>query len=136
MHCSALLILLSTLPVAFAQGYGDSGNSPATTSSSHPTTTSASVAGVHTVTVGANGALAFSPNTITAAVGDIVEYIFFPQTHSVAQSTFAEPCTPFSNGTSFFSGGMTTASGQNAKTFQITINDTSPIWFFCAFPGQ
>jgi len=136
MYYSTLPVLLSALPLVFAQGYGNPSNSKATTTSSSQaaSTTAAAVAGVHTVQVGANGNLAFSPNSITAAVGEIVEFHFFPPQHSVAQSSFAAPCTPFSNGTSFFSGGMTTSSGENANTFQITINDTAPIWFYCAFP--
>ncbi|KAE8447355.1 hypothetical protein EG329_010913 [Mollisiaceae sp. DMI_Dod_QoI] len=134
MFYSTLPIVLSVLPLALAQ-YG---NSKPTTASSQAasSTTAAAVAGVHTVQVGASGNLAFSPNSITAAVGEIVEFVFFPPQHSVAQSSFAAPCTPFSNGTSFFSGGMTTSSGTNANTFQITINDTAPIWFYCAFPGH
>jgi len=133
MYYSTLPIVLSALPLALAQ-YGNS--NPTTSSSQAASTTAAAAAGVHTVTVGANGNLAFSPNSITAAVGEIVEFHFFPPQHSVAQSSFAAPCTPFSNGTSFFSGGMTTSSGENANTFQITINNTAPIWFYCAFPGH
>jgi len=132
MHYSTISAVLCALPVALAQ-YGG-GNTPTTTTSSTASSgTTASVA-VHTVTVGANGALAFSPNNLTAAVGEIVEFVFYPQKHSVAQSSFAAPCTPFSNGTSFFSGGMSTTSGTNPNTFQITINSTAPIWFYCAFP--
>lgn len=134
MHYSTVSALLSAIPLALAQGYGNSGGS-STTSSAASTTTS-SVAGVHVVTVGEGGNLAFSPKSITAAVGEIVEFHFFPAKHSVAQSTFGAPCTPFSNGTSFFSGSMTTSSGENANTFQITINNTAPIWFYCAFPGH
>jgi len=137
MHYSTVSALLSALPLALAQGYGNSGDSSSTTSSAAASTTSSSsVAGVHVVTVGAGNNLAFSPNNITAAVGEIVEFHFYPPSHSVAQSSFAEPCTPFSNGTSFFSGGMTTSSGVNTNTFQITINNTAPIWFYCAFPGH
>ncbi|KAF8861458.1 Cupredoxin [Acephala macrosclerotiorum] len=135
MHYSTVSALLSALPLALAQGYGDSGDS-STTSSAAASTTTSSVAGVHVVTVGEGGKLAFSPNSITAAVGEIVEFHFFPPKHSVAQSTFGAPCTPFSNGTSFFSGSMTTSSGENANTFQITINNTAPIWFYCAYPGH
>ncbi|CZR53559.1 uncharacterized protein PAC_03438 [Phialocephala subalpina] len=135
MHYSTVSALLSALPLALAQGYGNSGDSSSTTSSAAASTTS-SVAGVHVVTVGAGNSLAFSPNSITAAVGEIVEFHFYPPAHSVAQSSFAAPCTPFSNGTSFFSGQMTTSSGVNTNTFQITINNTAPIWFYCGYPGH
>jgi len=133
MYYSTLPIILSLLPFALGQ-YGD--DSPSTiASSAAPSTTASSVAGVHIVAVGQTG-LAFSPNSITAAVGDTVEFQFYPEKHSVAQSSFAAPCTPFSNGTSFFSGSMSTTSGVNANTFQLKINDSSPIWFYCAYPGH
>ncbi|KAH8657181.1 Cupredoxin [Tricladium varicosporioides] len=82
-----------------------------------------------------DGALAFSPSTITAAVGSTVEFRFYPMKHSVAQGTFESPCTPGSN-TSFFSGGMATASGVNNMTFTLTIADDKPIYYYCAFPGH
>ena len=69
------IYLLSVLPVTFAQ-YGDygSGGSTASTTGAAPATTTASSSGsVHTVTVG-KGALAYSPNSIVAAKGDIVEF--------------------------------------------------------------
>ncbi|KUJ08953.1 Cupredoxin [Mollisia scopiformis] len=133
MFYSALAIVLSALPLAFAQ-YG---NDPASTTSSSPASVSTTSSGatVHVIKVG-DGALAFSPNNITAAVNDIVEFHFYPAKHSVAQSTFADPCVPLTNGTSFFSGSMSTTSGVNVNTFQLTINNTAPIWFYCAYPGH
>jgi plastocyanin len=94
------------------------------------TATSASGKLVHVVQVGASG-LTFTPNAITAAVGDIVEFQFYPQSHSVAQSTFAAPCMPL-NSSSFFSGPVPSTSGMATKTFQLEINNTTPIWFYCA----
>jgi plastocyanin len=66
------------------------------------------------VTVGQNGALAFSPNSIVAAVGSQVEFIYFPPTHSVVQAAFDAPCQPI-NDTGFFSGSFTTSSGPNVR---------------------
>jgi hypothetical protein len=51
------------------------------------------------ITVGAGGKLAYSPNDVTAAIGDTLEFVFEAGNHSVAQSTFAAPCQPISNGT-------------------------------------
>ena len=87
-------------------------------------------AAVHTVTVG-NGGLVFSPNNLTAAAGDTVVFSFYPSKHSVAQATFAKPCVPMDS-SSFFSGAMATTSGVNANTYTLTINDTTPIWFYCS----
>ena len=50
-------------------------------------------AATHSVTVGQNG-LSYSPNNIKAAVGDKVDFNFFPKNHSVVASSFAKPCVP------------------------------------------
>ena len=62
----------------------------------------------HEVTVGANGMLAFSPSSITALVGDSIEFTFYPKNHSVTQSTFSNPCVPIeqTTGTKGFDSGL------------------------------
>jgi len=133
MHFSSIY-LLSVLPFTLAQ-YGGNGGGGSTTSTTAvvPATTTASSSGtVHTVTAG-NGALKYVPNSITAAVGDTIEFHFYPPEHSVAQSSFAAPCVPLGP-TAFFSGPFTQSSGQNANVFTLTINDTNPIWFYCGVP--
>jgi len=133
MHFS-IVVFLSALPCAFAQyGGGGSNNSPTTTSASAASATTGSTPGVHTVAAG-NGNLAYSPNTIMAAVGETIEFHFFAPLHSVAQGDFSSPCTPSANGTGFFSGDITTTSGENANIFTLTVNDTNPIWFYCVIP--
>lgn len=95
---------------------------------------------VHTVQVGdKSGALKFYPEEIPdAAVGDLVQFQFYPVNHSVARSGFASPCVPLdpatANGTSgFFSGFMPVKpEDQYMPTFTIMINDTNPIWYYCA----
>src|SRR5436309_3187036 len=62
----------------------------------------------HRVAVGLGG-LQFQPNNIVAQPGDIVEFGFLAKNHSVAQSSFDEPCKPLvdpatSTQTGFFSG--------------------------------
>jgi len=64
----------------------------------------------HIVDVGKNG-LAFTPNSTKAAVGDIVEFHYFPKDHSVVQTSFAAPCQ-FNLPNPFFSGFMPTSSGE------------------------
>ncbi|KAK1593758.1 Cupredoxin [Colletotrichum navitas] len=87
----------------------------------------------HVVKVG-DGGLTFSPNDIKAAVGDLVEFQFYPKAHSVAQSAFDTPCTPLSNGTTtgFFSGPVPVTSGVGAMAWTLEIKDKSPKWFYCA----
>lgn len=133
MNTLLTLLLLAAFPTAFGQ-YGDPGPAatPTTTSS---TSRQSAVPGVQIVNVGQNG-LSFTPNTITAAVGSAVEFHFFPPTHSVAQSSFAEPCVPSSNNTGFWSGLIQASGGESSNVFRITINDTNPIWFYCAVPSH
>jgi hypothetical protein len=37
----------------------------------------------------------FTPNQLKADVGDVVEFWFYPQNHSVARSDFKSPCIPY-----------------------------------------
>lgn len=83
------------------------------------------------VQVAPGGQLVFNPNNFTAPNGTTVTFFFLaPITHSVTQSSFANPCTPLavsgSNATGFDSGLQT------GKEFSIKItNDQQPIWWFC-----
>ncbi|KAL7938830.1 Cupredoxin [Trichoderma chlorosporum] len=88
------------------------------------------------VTVGKDGAIQFSPDTLTAAVGDQVEFQFYGPSHSVVQASFDAPCAALSGGNGFFAGFNTNGNGPNPTSFTITVNDTKPIWFYCAFPGH
>ncbi|KAH8590165.1 Cupredoxin [Bisporella sp. PMI_857] len=129
-------LLVSLLPAVLAQ-YGGSSGSSSSTSAAAASTTASATKGIQTVLVGSPQTLVFSPNSIKADVGTVVEFVFYPNTHSVAQSSFAEPCEPLANGTGFYSGRQTTASGSTgANVFAITINDTKPIWYYCAFPSH
>ena len=94
----------------------------------------ATLAAQHIVAVGADGKLVYSPDTVQAAVGDTVVFEFFPGAHSVAQSTFDNPCQPATNG--IWSGFFTPASDKDSNVFEITINDTNPIWIYCAQVGH
>ena len=68
------------------------------------------------IAVGKDG-LVFTPNTVTAAKGDVIEYQFFPPTHSVIMGDFSNPCMPAKIG-GFFSGGFITSNGQNVRVLR------------------
>jgi plastocyanin len=92
---------------------------------------------VHVVTVSSSSAtLTYTPNNLTAAVGDMVQFQFAAGNHTVTQSTFDEPCQPIaknSNVTGFFSGfQLVTAGSTNVPTYTIEINSTTPIWVYCS----
>jgi plastocyanin len=82
-----------------------------------------------------NGGLTFTPNNIPASVGDKVLFMWAPTTanHTVTQSTAANLCTRKDLTTSFASGSH--AGAQNFS-FTVMVNDTAPIWFFCAVPNH
>ncbi|KAI9772616.1 MAG: hypothetical protein M1839_002429 [Geoglossum umbratile] len=72
------------------------------------------------------GGLIITPDTITAAVGDHVQFAFYPTGHTVTSSDFNTPCSP--NGlvnSGFINGGPD-------PVFVVLINDTNPIWLYCA----
>ncbi|KAM7218534.1 Cupredoxin [Rhypophila decipiens] len=88
------------------------------------------------IDVGKSG-LTFSPDSVTAKTGDVLEYHFHgPVPHSVAQSDFSSPCNPSKTG-GFYSGMIrTSGNGENSDVFRVTVNSTSPIFFYCGVPGH
>jgi hypothetical protein len=50
------------------------------------------------VTVGGSAGLVYTPNTIQAAIGDMVIFTFMSLNHTVTQSAFAAPCVKLSGG--------------------------------------
>ncbi|KAJ6520807.1 hypothetical protein DFH09DRAFT_1048263 [Mycena vulgaris] len=92
----------------------------------------------HIIKVGANGLNYTQPN-ITAAIGDIVIFEFHPKNHTVTQSSFLNPCKPLASTTGqagFKSGFMfVPPDATTFPTFNITINDTAPIWGYCGQQG-
>lgn len=93
-------MLFSIAALLLLQGFG------------HAQSTSSSL---QVVTVGENGNLRYSPESITAAVGSQVEFQFYGPTHSVVQGSFDEPCSAYNNGTGFFAGFMTKGTGPNVS---------------------
>jgi len=88
----------------------------------------------HTVTVGGPGdkVLLYTPESIQAAVGDIVHFIFLQQNHSVTESTFASPCIK-KEGTVNDSGLLPNPNGTviPAPTWQYTVTSEAPSWWYC-----
>ncbi|KAF8511556.1 hypothetical protein BU17DRAFT_77499 [Hysterangium stoloniferum] len=107
---------------------------------STPNPTPAAVPAVHTVQVGAGDILGYTPQNISAQINDIIQFIFY-DLHTVTQATFDTPCVPLnvsSNGAKngFDSGFITVGTNPTAlPTFNITVNDTDPIWAYCAVPA-
>ncbi|KAG7452800.1 Cupredoxin [Guyanagaster necrorhizus] len=83
------------------------------------------------VTVGGPGVLKFSPDSVTANVGDVLRFTFMQKNHTATQSTLASPCSPIENG---FDSGFVPVSDNTTSGFpvaELTISDTNPIWVYC-----
>jgi len=93
---------------------------------------------VHVIRVGStNGTLAYFPNNIKAAVGDMIQFQFAPANHTVTQSTFDQPCAPINmfnkNVTGFYSGFMpVSASSTTTPTYTIMVSNLTPMWIYCS----
>lgn len=116
---------------------------PATTTTGNnlPSRTLFQTGVTHTVVAGRGGALVFDPENVVAEVGDVIEWHFLPRNHSVAQSSFGEPCVPLKGDqpVGFFSGFQPVeadAAGQQQQApnvFQVVVPQTeTPIWYYCA----
>jgi plastocyanin len=112
--------------------YSSYPNSPA------PTPVSPSGNTIEVIVGGPNGNLTFTPSRVSAAPRDTIKFTFQVKNHTVTQSSFSAPCMPLTdktNGTriGFDSGYFPVAA--NATTFptwSLTINDTAPMWAYCA----
>jgi len=143
-YASALTLLSLPFLVAAQYGYGpdpDTTTAPAPATTKAATTAAAAASvpsappssnGRVNVDVAFNKTLTFNPDSFKAPNGTIVTF-YFPNagiSHSVTQSSFANPCTYLpANGSApaGFDSGLT-----QAAQFTITItNDQKPIWFYC-----
>ncbi|KAL9075643.1 MAG: hypothetical protein Q9161_001394 [Pseudevernia consocians] len=119
-------------------------------------TASGSLQATHVVTVGQE-LNQFDPDSLTANVGDVIQFQFFPPNHSVGRAEYQQPCIPYEdtgeNKVGFWSGFFPldkilpnvsdTPGGPNClaevqqpPTWNLTINDTEPIFLYCAAPGS
>ncbi|KAF2278305.1 uncharacterized protein EI97DRAFT_355065, partial [Westerdykella ornata] len=100
---------------------------------------------IQRITVGsptANNGLSFSPETLRAAKGDILEFHFLPKNHSVVQSSFDAPCVPLqanpggpadAEGGVFSGFNFATQEGQADNVFRVEVtDDTKPMWLYCS----
>ncbi|KAH7027800.1 uncharacterized protein B0I36DRAFT_327954 [Microdochium trichocladiopsis] len=109
-----------------------------TTSTRTPTTTSSRPPATITVKVGLQHD--FQPDVITARKGDVIHFDFYPRNHSVVRAAFKNPCIPYNlvypGSDLFFSGPKESQPGQTPPTWELTVNDTSPTFFYCSAPGS
>lgn len=84
----------------------------------------------HTVIVApSQGVLRYIPFALNASVGDTVKFMWGANNHTVTKGTQLTPCNKSAD-------PLTFASGLQVKDFVFTqvINDTNPLYFYCAAP--
>lgn len=75
--------------------------------------------------MGGSAGLVYTPDTIQAAVGDMVKFKFMSKNHTVTQSTFAKPCVKMVDGhDSGFRANPDDA--MSPPSFIFLVNDTKP----------
>jgi hypothetical protein len=77
------------------------------------------------VQTGMAPALLYTPEAITAAVGDMVMFVFMQKNHTATQSTFAEPCKKMTGGMD--SGFMPNPDGKAGVVWNMTVESTDPL---------
>ncbi|KAF2117581.1 hypothetical protein BDV96DRAFT_489327 [Lophiotrema nucula] len=89
------------------------------------------VGGLKPVSTGMAPFLGYTPEAITAAIGDTVKFVFMQKNHTATQSTFAAPCNAMANGMD--SGFKPNPMGMTGAEFEwtMTVNTLDPLWFYC-----
>ncbi|KAL9108835.1 MAG: hypothetical protein Q9227_006492 [Pyrenula ochraceoflavens] len=90
----------------------------------------------HQVTVGGNAGLVYTPDSIMAQMGDMVQFNFMSMNHTVTQSSFAEPCVKMANGadSGFMANPNNTMNPPPMMMMQVMTTD--PIWMYCRQKGH
>ena len=85
----------------------------------------------HTHTIAAGIGLRYSPDNVSADIGDVIEWHFKPKAHGVVQSSADKPCVALEGG--FSTGLIPVPEGQTQadQVFQLIVEDTNPIWYYC-----
>jgi plastocyanin len=84
------------------------------------------------IQVGAAGKLTYSPEAISAQVGDQVVFHFLAKNHTVTQSSFADPCGKKDGGINSGFQPVPANTTDNFPTFTVEVKDTEAIWIYCA----
>ena len=101
--------------------------STSTTSTTSSTSTSTGVS-THTIQVGPKvSPHAYVPHTITANVGDVLVFEFYPTNHSVAKADYLAPCVPAGKD-EFWSGEFNTFNEENGELVGDVRQQPEPYW--------
>ncbi|CAG5153848.1 uncharacterized protein ALTATR162_LOCUS3355 [Alternaria atra] len=108
--------------------------------SSSATPTSSGEPTVYTIKAGSGGFKFDPPELHNVSVGDIVKWEFYPRDHSVARAEFGSACVPYEytgkDKVGFWSETQWVNNTNELTYFNVTINSTEPIFFYCAAPDS
>jgi len=106
-----------------------------TTINSAAASTVAATAATTTVVVGGTEKV-YTPDTINANIGDVVIFEFHQENHTATQSAFTSPCVKLAGGMD--TGFMANLNGSASPPPQVamTVNVTTPLWFYCRQTGH
>ncbi|KAG5981172.1 hypothetical protein E4U55_003232 [Claviceps digitariae] len=90
----------------------------------------AALAGADTIKITATGNNTFSPDTITANPGDVLEFHFQSGNHSVVAGDYECPCFPLPVGSGFSSGFFDVKSCEDEKVFRVTLANADTVVFY------
>lgn len=80
--------------------------------------------------------LTFTPNSVIAQPGDVLQFQFGARNHTVTQSAQLSPCQPLaSNGSSGINSGFIPFDGGTSGavgTFDVPVTNDQPMWLYCA----
>jgi plastocyanin len=76
------------------------------------------------------GVLRYVPFAVNASVGDTVKFIWGANNHTVTKGSQLTPCNKTSD--SPFASGIQ----QKGFTYEQVVNDTNPLFYYCAFPNH
>ncbi|GLB09213.1 hypothetical protein AtubIFM57258_005125 [Aspergillus tubingensis] len=134
-HLLALVAMLLATTVSAQSHSSTTGIS--TTSTTRATSTTTTAIATHTVQVGSKeDPHQYSPHNVSAAVGDVIVFEFYPRNHSVVKADYLAPCVPAS-GEIFYSGIFNSFNEEDGQlvgpppTWSLVVNDTEPTFFYC-----
>ncbi|KAH7046670.1 hypothetical protein B0J12DRAFT_135285 [Macrophomina phaseolina] len=115
-------------------------NSGSPTAAQSASSTSSPAVTTHTVLVG-KADHKFEPDVTQALVGDMIKFQFYPKNHSVVRAEYGYPCVPYEmtgvGKTGFYAGfHQVDAILDDPPSYEVRINDTDPIFFYCSAPGS
>ena len=87
------------------------------------------------ITIGVGeGGLVFKPESVTADIGDLLQFHFYPKNHSVVQGSFSTPCQPLAGGV--YSGFEVVEAGEGvcppqliACIYHLKLNSLELNWY-------